>query len=244
MVRVTAFAKPDESWRDVTRRVAELCRPHGFDLVHPFCVRWYNELNDSPELALPDLNRQDALGLVIANTRALWPAFSAALGTDPQLAAEPNPLDCYTTKTLHAVLAGIEARAIVRFAHTMEPTPLPIQRIAHAAGFAHLSPSHLSVHSEHGPWIALRAVLVVDVAGPECIAEDLPDPCERCERPCLPALDRAIRRTRESLAMDPERLDWRAWVDVRDACPVGLTSRYSDDQIEYHYGKLRVLLGW
>ena len=30
------------------------------------------------------------------------------------------------------------------------------------AGLAHTSPSYLSIHPEHGPWIGLRAVIVLD----------------------------------------------------------------------------------
>jgi hypothetical protein len=36
--------------------------------------------------------------------------------------------------------------------------------------------------------------------------------------------------------------DWASWVNVRDACPIGRDSRYSDEQIRYHYTKLRRLL--
>jgi hypothetical protein len=35
---------------------------------------------------------------------------------------------------------------------------------------------------------------------------------------------------------------WRAWVAVRDACPVGRASRYGDEQIRYHYAKDRGVL--
>ncbi len=40
-----------------------------------------------------------------------------------------------------------------------------MQRLAHASGLARLSPSHLSVHGTDGPWIALRAAVVIDIEG-------------------------------------------------------------------------------
>lgn len=229
-------------WRELTAHVRELCAQYGFDLVHPFRLEWYNAAITDPELRLDDLGRPGALALVIGNSGQLWPVFQAALASDPELCSEPNPLDCYTTKTLHAIAASLPVRALVRFSHTLDPSPIPIQRVAHAAGFARLSPSHLSIHPQHGPWIGLRAVLVVDLDGPEGDAPEVWDPCCDCARPCVPALNTAISRTREQLAMDPLRTDWRAWLDVRDACPQGRTSRYSDEQVEYHYTKLRSLL--
>ena len=31
--------------------------------------------------------------------------------------------------------------------------------------------------------------------------------------------------------------DWRLWLAVRDACPLGREHRYDDDQLRYHYTK-------
>ena len=33
------------------------------------------------------------------------------------------------------------------------------------------------------------------------------------------------------------RENWRSWVAIRDACPLGKAHRYSDEQIRYHYTK-------
>jgi methylmalonic aciduria homocystinuria type C protein len=33
-----------------------------------------------------------------------------------------------------------------------------------------------------------------------------------------------------------------AWIDVRDACPIGKGARYSDAQVRYHYTKDRAYL--
>lgn len=47
----------------------------------------------------------------------------------------------------------------------------------------------------------------------------------------MPALDAALGAE-----------DWRRWLAVRDACPVGRAHRYSDAQIAYHYTKDRGVL--
>ncbi|MGH8586497.1 MAG: hypothetical protein ACREWE_10055 [Gammaproteobacteria bacterium] len=42
------------------------------------------------------------------------------------------------------------------------PRRVAMQRLAHLSGLAYLSPSHLNVHATYGPWIALRAAVVID----------------------------------------------------------------------------------
>ncbi|KAG0310839.1 hypothetical protein BGZ99_010517, partial [Dissophora globulifera] len=44
------------------------------------------------------------------------------------------------------------------------PKVLPIQHVAHAAGFAHFNPiAFLNVHPIYGPWFGMRAIVMVDL---------------------------------------------------------------------------------
>ena len=54
----------------------------------------------------------------------------------------------------------------VRFSHRTAPGELiAIQQLCHLSGLAYLSKrSHLCIHRQHGPWIALRSVIVCDVS--------------------------------------------------------------------------------
>ena len=204
----------------------------GFDLTAGFAVDAWNAI--APEHALPDLRRVGALGVVIGNSGALWPRLCEALAADPVLASDPDPLDRYTERALEAAAAATGVRAAIVFAH--RPPYPPIQRIAAHAGLAHLQPSHLCVHPVFGPWIAMRAVIVLDAEGPSVPAPTAA-PCE-CAHGCLPAFERAA-----ALGWNPDHEPtWRAWVAIRDACPVGRDRRYPDDQIRYHYGKDRAAL--
>jgi hypothetical protein len=56
------------------------------------------------------------------------------------------------------------------------------------------------------------------------------------------ALQRALHATDKKPDAAAVERDWTSWVSVRDACPIGRDSRYSDEQIRYHYTKLRQLL--
>lgn len=229
-------------WELLTRQVADRCERRGFDLVHPFNLRWHHEQLADPSWRLPWSGSATALALVVANTRALWSPFLAALRADPELARAAHPLDEYTVRTLREVASGLPEPWAVYFAHTLEPSPLPIQRIAQAAGFACLSPSHLSVHPEHGPWLALRAILVIEVEGPSGPPPRRSEPCGSCDKPCLAPLARALEEPLPSFLDDARARDWRAWVAIRDACPWGRASRYGPEQLEYHYTKRRSLL--
>jgi len=217
---------------DAVETIANACSERGLDLVHAFGIDRRLPAGSALRcLELPDFGRPRALGLLIGNSRALWPVFESALRDQAALREAAHPLDCYVVTAVNEARAALAARSFARFAHLAEPNLVPIQRIAEEVGFAHLAPSHLSIHPAHGPWIALRAVVVVDLDGPAPLPP-APDPCTPCNKPCLVALAHAVAH--------PE--DWRAWLSIRDACPVARGSRYGEAQVTYHYTKDRALL--
>jgi hypothetical protein len=183
----------------------------GFDIAHAF---------DAPAAArepgLAILAGEARLGILIGNTRALWPRFTEAL-RDPALAAEPDPLDRYTERALAAAFPD----ARIYYAHRRyDGAFLPLQRLAVVTGLGALAASRLVIHPIYGPWFALRAVVVVPGEPPE--RAPIPPPC-RCDASCDDALARAQGST-----------DWQAWLSVRDSCHVR-GWRYSDEQIRFHY---------
>ena len=204
------------------RYYATVLADAGFDLVHELdtaiCAH-------DPELAvLADPARRR--GLLIGNTRALWPRFLAAYRADPTLAADPDPLDRYTERTIAAAFPGEPTY----FVHaTYGDAWLPFQRLAELAGMAYLAPTHLSIHPTYGPWFALRAIVLLHGAPPTQHAS-VARPC-RCADACTSALASAMS------SKDPE-----SWIAVRDACAIGREHRYPEDQLRYHYTKDRSLL--
>ena len=59
---------------------------------------------------LDDFGRPDALGILIGNTRKLWPAFTRAIRDDATLANSEQPLDTYVTTRLTTLLAEATTR--------------------------------------------------------------------------------------------------------------------------------------
>jgi methylmalonic aciduria homocystinuria type C protein len=242
MIVASAWASMSPDVVARARAFEARCVQVGLDLVHPFRLDAYHAVA-APADRLHDFGRPRALALIVANTRAFWAPFLAAVQADAALAADAHPLDAYVIANVNAAVACMQARAHVHFAHEMTPRPIPIQRIADAAGFATLSPCHLSVHPVFGPWIGLRAVVVVDVDGPEAPPRAAPDRCAACARPCVAALDEALAAAgRDTPLARAISDDWRRWARIREACPEGREHRYGEDQITYHYAKDRTRL--
>ncbi|MFT3697184.1 MAG: hypothetical protein QM831_28840 [Kofleriaceae bacterium] len=189
----------------------------GFDLVHELDLAC---LENEPGCERITGRR----GILVANTRALWPIFTAARRADPALLASPDPLDAYTERVIS--LAYPDAR--VYFAHrTYDGAFLPFTRIAIAAGLGALGANQLVIHPIYGPWFGLRALIALDEparAAPSRLSY-------RCTGDCAARLDHALAST-----------NWRDWLAARDACCVGRAYRYSDGQIAYHYTKDLALL--
>lgn len=229
----------DLAWQTITARVARAAARAGFDIVHPFNVAHYNATAPATQ-QLDDYGRRDALGILFGNTRQLWPAFTRAYAADASLQGATQPLDTYAVTRLTAVLAEASAaRVLWVFSHVTQPHAFPIQRLAERVGLAAISPSHLAIHPLHGPWLALRAVAVVDTPGPAEAPPPVARPCQGCSAPCVPALERARLASGTPLSSAAVVAHAPAWIAVRDACPVGRASRYGETQVAYHYGLSR-----
>lgn len=232
---LSSTAAGDEPTLGLVRLLSERLLPVGLDLIQPVSVRAYNDIVE-PLYRLPDLQRDDPLALIIGNTRALWPPFVDELRQQSRALSQEHPLDAYVVKHLDEAVRALPARAEVRYSHELPPRRVAMQALAEVAGLAWRSPAFLSVHPCYGPWIGLRAAVVLDIDAPRIPAEPAARPCDSCDTQCAPALARAS--SREQARMD----DWRRWLAVRDSCPVGRAHRYDEDQIRYHYTKDRSVL--
>jgi methylmalonic aciduria homocystinuria type C protein len=162
-------------------------------------------------------------GVLVGNTRMLWPQFLA------HKPPGPDPLDRYVETMIDPL---VPAGGRVIYAHRQyDGMFIPFQSLAVGAGLGALSETHLVIHPIYGPWFALRAAIVVPGEPPPCV--QIPRPC-RCDAACREAMARAVGST-----------DWRAWLAIRDACPIGRDYRYGEDQLAYHYiqGLLRTPAG-
>lgn len=229
-------------WSAVVDHITSELTPRGLDLIHPFQVKWYNK-SVPASLSLPDFGRPESLGILVANTKSLWPQFIRAFSRDTCLQDNPNPLDCYVREEVHNVLGKLSVRWDVRWDFSPPAKRIAMQRLAEIAGCATLSSTHLSIHPKFGPWISLRAVIVLDVLGDGLkVPEKIDNICSDCECSCLPVFERAMKSVGEFTSESVSR-DWKQWLAVRDACTVGRGEhRFYDNQIRYSYTKDRAFL--
>jgi methylmalonic aciduria homocystinuria type C protein len=219
------------------------CLAGGLDLVQPFAVSEYNRAVGEAH-RLPDFGRPRSLAVLVGNSRALWAPFVEVCARSTELLEHEDPLERYVMTVVSEAAADAPARTEVVWAHDTDPVTVAIRRAAEVSGLAYPSPTGLCVHPVYGPWIALRAVVVVDVEAQGLEPRPLADPCPAdCARECGEALRRITDPARvPQLAHADIKASWRDWVAVRDACKVGVEHRYSEAQIRYHYTKDRSLL--
>lgn len=225
-----------EPYQRIVNELRGPCSDAGFDLIQPLAVGWYNDAVDGA-LRLEDFGSSAHLAVVVGNTRALWPRFCAAVRREPALLSLEHPLDAHTERSITVAVEAVGVPASVRWSHDVGERLVAMQRLAHVAGLAHLSESHLSVHPTYGPWIALRAAVSFRAPGPQGSPQELQHPCGGCRHRCLPAFERALAAARGQLAEDALRANFRLWLACRDACATGREHRYGDAQIRYHYLK-------
>jgi cyanocobalamin reductase (cyanide-eliminating) / alkylcobalamin dealkylase len=231
-------------------RIVALLAKHGFDIVKPFNTLTYNKLvkprPDLIDLPVNSLTGEGLPALLVGNSKVLWPHF---LEYFKQHSDEVNPLDCFVRVTMNRALlesfSEVEVQEIPCF-YSDEIAPhrlIAFQKLAHACGLARLDEStHLCVHPKFGPWIALRVILILP---PDSLLHtpkfgltitEVSLAEESIDRARL-LLERALQAT-----CDGDKDAWRLWVEVRDCIDVGREYRYSDEQIQYHYTKIRDVL--
>jgi hypothetical protein len=168
-----------------------------------------------------------ARGLVVVGSagRELWDALRHS-AEDGVWWERANPLDDHVARMLDRVDMAL-ARARIgsrRFEPRLDESPsdrLDFRALGELTGLGSMGPFGLVIHPVHGPWWALRGAWLLDVPVDEPSTH--PAPCSGCRAPCLGP-------TR------PEGI-LLATAAVRGRCVVGQASRYSDEQIAYHYDR-------
>lgn len=222
--------------------ISNSLRASGLDISKALQAGWYNQ-SVALEHRLPDFGRPVSQALLIGNSRKIWSPFLGWLAYDPQRLELPDPLESYVEAAIGQALEALDAPYQIRFSHRPEPHHIAFQQLAEVAGLAWRSPAHLSIHPLYGCWMALRAVVVMDLPGPPGEPPGMEPLCGDCWSGCVPKLNKVLGA--DHLAIPDDRdiaACWQDWLAIRDACPIGRVYRYSNDQIRYHYIKDRSFL--
>jgi hypothetical protein len=197
----------------------------GLDLVGSCGVAAYDAL--APEAFRSNAWLTGARGLVVAGSAGptLWRHFRSYMDADRARWDREHPLDRFVSDVLSRADAALASNGVGfrRFEAAFHANPrVDFVAMAGLVGLGSPSPFGMLVHSEHGPWWALRGAWLVDadVDGPS----NHRPPCAGCAAPCVGGWANA-----GGVA--------RATAETRARCVVGQASRYDDDQIAYHYDR-------
>jgi len=102
-----------------------ICREAGLDIVHAFNLATYNA-SAPVRSRIPDFGRESALGIVVGNTRALWPIFKGALAASAALREAADPLDDYVMSRIATGVGIFAMPSAILWAHVTKPEPMPI----------------------------------------------------------------------------------------------------------------------
>lgn len=223
--------------QDLLNTLKEKFLKHGMELFSFFRVEDYNRQVETKH-HLPQFEK--SFGILIGNTRTIWPLFQNHLKVFPRWKESENPFDEFIESSVSQCLDAFPLSHEIRFAHKPQPFHIAFQKLAQIAGVAYLSQSHLSIHPKWGPWFSLRAAIVMEGSHelPPSSLEN--NPCSFCEQKCGTAFEKAYTKMQSSSL--PVEENWRDWLNVRDACPLGREYRFSDQQVEYHYTKNKAML--
>lgn len=116
--------------------VRSFLHDRGYDIFKTFDVRWYNRVV-KPSLHLGNYNRDPSvggsLGILVGNSRALWPIFSQHIISNPGWNRRKDPLDDYTRHVISSMASEFlsDVTHDVRYSFELQPDRVvAIQKVA------------------------------------------------------------------------------------------------------------------
>ncbi len=185
-----------------------------------------------------DASRWPTTVLVGSTGPTMWQRMSRAAALGGR-----DPVDTWCRAALRRFrddLAAVEVGAELLWPYR-GAAQVPLVQLGARAGWAHPSPLGIGLHPVHGPWVAYRGVLRMDVDLGESLAAG-PSPCASCaDTPCVTAcpVGAPSRAGFDLRACFGERQrpgsECATTCAARLMCPVGAGSRYGAAQIAHHH---------
>jgi hypothetical protein len=128
----------------------------------------------------------------------------------------------------------------VRHSHILDKDLfVDMLRASHVSGLAYLDKaSHLCMHPTHGPWFALRSLIIIDADGPDA-ADIQPLGCPFTQDQ-QQQIEQSVAELKAKGGFDQWKKHWVEWIAIRQLAAefVGAgVSKYCQHQLEYHYIK-------
>jgi len=205
---------------ELLETLAARLAPIGLDLIGATSVEHWDAHAPAHLRAHTLLPGARSAIVVGSSGRRLWEAFRAAAPHGRE-----HPLDAFASSALIDAESVFHESSVAtrRFeaSVTFEPR-IDFRTLGRLAGLGDVGPFGLLIHPVHGPWFGLRGAWLIDRALPSSVVSS---PCRGCAAPCVGDAG-ATTLDRSTAAM-------------RLRCPIGIASRYSDEQLAYHHDGTR-----
>jgi epoxyqueuosine reductase QueG len=232
---------------DLLQDIIAALAPYGLNLVGTTSVAAYDALVPVQYHVAPLLPQAQTVVVIGNGGSEFWTHFRTYCTARPgYLHERAHPLDDYTVAVIENALAPCleQSHAVYRYLYPFRfwAEPVSFMHLAQAAGLAGPSILGVVIHPHYGPWLALRAALLIDqeLYAPPVAAGF--DPCPSCtERTCIsacPASAVSVENKWDIPACVHHRLKAESdCVDrcyARYECVYGREHRYPPDELRYH----------
>ena len=211
---------------------------YGFDLCHifpisaiPNSILWF--LNNNKKKPIYNT------GIIIGNSKYLWPIFIQNYKISDFLKNVPDPLDMYSKQSINSSLncVGLKNQSMRYFVHEKLSCGnfIPIQKLSNYSNQTLFDDkTHLSIHPIYGPWIGFRCAVFFN--NPDTVETPL---ALNFKTEYIPEITTHLNNLQKGVDVAEKTL---AFINVRQSIINGQDYRYSQDQINYHYFKDKSIL--
>ncbi|KAK8803437.1 hypothetical protein WA158_001131 [Blastocystis sp. Blastoise] len=228
-----------------------LLAKRGFTICEPFIIQDYNKLMQQ-QYYLPTYETNQCFGIAIGNNKDLWKEFIKYIDLHSTLIKESDPLDVYTKEMIEQSMNEVSktvsnCQYTIRYSYdTNIEKVVSMTKIAYISGISAISPkSYLCIHPLYGPWIAMRAVIIINQEStfppPTILNSSFEDP--RIEDECGKEVENICKTVlNESNTKYMPRQVWLKWLNMRLKYQYGQEWMYSPYQAIYHYSKRKIYI--
>lgn len=186
-----------------------------------------------------DVNTDDFNQLIVIGHlgRELWSCVKQT-----QFVLKDNPIDSFSVQAVRGFFDFYWPNHKYEILYPGDAV-IGLQQLGVLSGWHHASPFKVGINNKWGTWFAYRAVVISKTNFPTTSFVESISPCISCkDQVCISACP--------ANALDNGELNFNGCIDYRKQeksickdvclarvnCPVGSEYRYTDEQINYHYG--------
>nr|WP_314859148.1 hypothetical protein [uncultured Undibacterium sp.] len=174
----------------------------------------------------------------------------ADMSKDMSTEADNHPIDDFTVSLVRQFFGSEHAGAAYEIIYPGAYT-VSLQELGKLAGWHHDSPFMVGINSAFGSWFAYRAMILANTNLRPTTPVETTSPCHDCSTkicihscPAQALNDGEFHLLKCVSYRQQENSRCKDTCVARVSCPVASEHRYSEQQINYHYGRsMRVIAG-